>query len=1180
MPVNNNTRRRVELVKKAVKRAIGNKPTKATIYSIDGNLASLRLGKSPTLLKNIEIAGDPSSLGVGQEVSIQWVDREGSFSPVPVVMTNAGSTAVTVAASTVPVDDVTIYNGTTGLAVKPGGIDFSRLAFTPALSGHTHKDSLQRAGWQVTADGVIFKDKTAIHPSGQIALGSGNDIIKLDSQHADFRLWAGNTDPTLAPFSVSKVGSLHSTAGDIGGWNIGFYQLTADSGQVILNSDSYPYIGLGGAAAFGQNGIWVGKDLDGLYKLYVGNPLSKNLSWDGTNLILTGEIIATSGQIGGWDITANSILADSGLVGMSSGGIWRFWAGNADPSLAPFRVDKDGNSWLESATIFGNLQSSNFNSGLSGWGIFENGNAEFNNVVVRGELRTTVFSKGLISVHAGTSVWGKSSGVLAASTTIPASGAWTYTIKDPVGGGFLFESGDICQIKGEHPTGIYSTWFTVSSPIDNGDGTQSYTCTYNSGTRPVAFQVGTAIIDWGKSGQPLISLSADGSIGPGANLSVYTHNGDPWNGFNLQGRFGNLNGSFGVATNTPGIGIGDISGDYLLYTNGSLTIKGNGSGITNINGGNITTGTISASRIDVAGIFAQNATILGTLSLGSTGLIKAGDNTNGYKLGYITDGYYLRGIGGGQTQVELRASDGKLYFGGGFHSLSSTGITFQLNGWNSPTISWLYGATEVGKLEYSSSVLRLKAENGKHINIAADGGSLSIYNTGEMFFWPTDATFYISDSNYFKIAPNTLPGTEVFTIRGDGLVTAKSLVANYLTANTQLTASAINASGAVNAGSLMVSGYSTLSGGATTAQLNGAYYTSNTAGTDYGKWTRIASATIVSQWSYAYTYILLSGGQSGGDTNAPLGKLYFRVKQQTPMGQTTYIELYLADAHYLVKSHFVAIITQNDASATRVDLYMMVPAGYEIINLLPLENHGITIYSNQGYSSSLPAGTQIACKYLDGAFESVTSYGNITARGGLYLYDASGNQIGDIYADSGWLRFNTSNAKNIYTPRMFRADGGITSGSAIVAGPGQVFASGEIRSDISFVRSGYYGGIFVPYLSTVKYLYDSGGNSWAGGNKATGTYTFNLTDANNGLPSGIKGIVVRATATWAAVSAQSYLLFYNNTSQGTTGVLRVQVANQPIDGTMVIPVSDNTFQVVVNNATANSATLILAGFFL
>ena len=200
-------------------------------------------------------------------------------------------------------------------------------------------------------------------------------------------------------------------------------------------------------------------------------------------------------------------------------------------------------------------------------------------------------------------------------------------------------------------------------------------------------------------------------------------------------RLGQLTGMPGIAGSPHGIFIGSAS-QYLKYHDGTLTIAGDGSGITNINGGNIslsssisinsstwntdgvqlqynagnprayigngtnrffmfdgtdiawagantsltTTGLFTAANANITGTIDANAgylgslTVDGLLSLNATGELRAGDTTNGLRLGYLTDGYYLRGVGGGNTQVEIRAADGKLYAGGGNVWLNSDGI--------------------------------------------------------------------------------------------------------------------------------------------------------------------------------------------------------------------------------------------------------------------------------------------------------------------------------------------------------------------------------------------------------------------------------------------------------------------------------------------------------------------------
>ena len=107
--------------------------TSATIYSIDGQRADIRLGSSSTLLHHIEIVGDPNLLTVGQEAPIRWVERAGSFSPVPQVMAS-GNAAGDALLNGYP-DDVTIENTDYGFTIKDHSIQKSHLAFE--ISGST-----------------------------------------------------------------------------------------------------------------------------------------------------------------------------------------------------------------------------------------------------------------------------------------------------------------------------------------------------------------------------------------------------------------------------------------------------------------------------------------------------------------------------------------------------------------------------------------------------------------------------------------------------------------------------------------------------------------------------------------------------------------------------------------------------------------------------------------------------------------------------------------------------------------------------------------------------------------------------------------------------------------------------------------------------------------------------------
>lgn len=74
---------------------------------------------------------------------------------------------------------------------------------------------------------------------------------------------------------------------------------------------------------------------------YINNAVIKELK--GNNISTTATIIAGSGN------------AQAGLNGLDSGiyNSWRIWAGNANPSAAPFRVNSDGKLWATNAVVSG-----------------------------------------------------------------------------------------------------------------------------------------------------------------------------------------------------------------------------------------------------------------------------------------------------------------------------------------------------------------------------------------------------------------------------------------------------------------------------------------------------------------------------------------------------------------------------------------------------------------------------------------------------------------------------------------------------------------------------------------------------------------------------------------------------------------------------------------------------------
>ena len=218
------------------------RPTEAIIHGIDGSHADIRLENSVAIVRHVEVIGNVDTIGVGSVVQVSW-RSDGR----PVVMLVGSGGGVSSSGTTVVPDNVTIENSSFGLRLKKGGIAREHLSF--ALPDEMNpSDSLTRAGWTVDElTGVISNTGIRILPTGEIALGTGNDVVKLSAfgspddpsspeDDTEYRLWVGSILPHNAPFAVTKYGELISSGGSIGGWDISSNEFVSDAGNSIIHS--------------------------------------------------------------------------------------------------------------------------------------------------------------------------------------------------------------------------------------------------------------------------------------------------------------------------------------------------------------------------------------------------------------------------------------------------------------------------------------------------------------------------------------------------------------------------------------------------------------------------------------------------------------------------------------------------------------------------------------------------------------------------------------------------------------------------------------------------------------------------------------------------------------------------------------------------------------------------------
>ena len=257
----------------------------------------------------------------------------------------------------------------------------------------------------------------------------------------------------------------------------------------------------------------------------------------GTDVNLTGAITATSGAIGGWEITATTIeQIDGSAIGIV-----------LDASVPSIKIgDTDGlHTVIDGANQ--RIRSSNYVAGSVGsnWDT-ATGDAEFNNLVARGKIKTSVFEKDTISAVGGNLLI-SAADVLAADMTAADSSTLT------VAGDETFIAGNILRLK----DGIDDEWLEVTSAAS----APTYTVTrdkaaaYSANANPV-WKKGQAVVNYGSSGAGRISMETGASAG----INLFTHAGSPWSVKTDQVRLSTVDGAlyFGA-----GAGWLDVTGQTI-----------------------------------------------------------------------------------------------------------------------------------------------------------------------------------------------------------------------------------------------------------------------------------------------------------------------------------------------------------------------------------------------------------------------------------------------------------------------------------------------------------------------------------------------------------------------------------------------------------------------------------------
>lgn len=216
------------------------------------------------------------------------------------------------------------------------------------------------------------------------------------------------------------------------------------------------------------------------------------------------------------------------------------------------------------------------------------------------------------------------------------------------------------------------------------------------------------------------------------------------------------------------------------------------------------------------------------------------------------------------------------------------------------------------------------------------------------------------------------------------------------------------------------------------------FVTSSTASTYINQYTKIASIRLTAQYANGQGVIALYG-TGDGMTSMGAGILSIRVKQQAALGSAPYVSLYYTPTAtgYYTSANFKAVVVSNTTTETLVEFYLQNPISHNNMSMRMLAGEVVTLYSSQGYISSLPAGTVVGCmgsldnyvdrvsnQQIDGqkrfnlpimlnGLEIINSAAKIKAKSGAELYSDDNSASPTWYSNA-----NFDTTRNVYAAKF------------------------------------------------------------------------------------------------------------------------------------------------------------------
>lgn len=271
--------------------------------------------------------------------------------------------------------------------------------------------------------------------------------------------------------------------------------------------------------------------------------------------------VAAGSTAGGWVIDTSSIHDASSMVGLSSlvtgGDDIRFWAGNATPASAPFRVTESGLLVASNANITGaiNASSGSITGPLTVSGTLSNA-ASPN---ARWELNATGFKQYDATNTQRSQLLNDGSGWLGSSSIF----SWTTAgVVSMNGSAIVGNSLDADKVSFTAPT-ISGLTFTNNSPVGGSIAWSSFKLTYQGVTYTVAAgNTASKYVFWKKATSTTVLQTSAGIPANGADTFIVA--------MNMAGTAIQMN--FSPFIYADYIFVGSL--DALTVSTGALTVTG------------------------------------------------------------------------------------------------------------------------------------------------------------------------------------------------------------------------------------------------------------------------------------------------------------------------------------------------------------------------------------------------------------------------------------------------------------------------------------------------------------------------------------------------------------------------------------------------------------------------------